>query len=75
VTRYLSLAEYLWLAEQVRAGGEDANQSEPGRAGAAGEVDESWLAEWLRVRVRFQPDRVVGLGTTRLRQEARSAHG
>lgn len=84
MTRYLDLAEFLWLAEQVTGidatvlekasrseladsalhapaaefGGEefypDVDVSEQAMLSvAAHEVDEAWLAAWLRERVRF----------------------
>lgn len=41
MTRYLDLAECFCLAEQAML------------AVAARDVDEAWLASWLRDRVRF----------------------
>ena len=53
MTRYLSLAEYVWLAEQV-TGVESAVLMKASRlAIAAHEVDEAWLADWLRGRVHL----------------------
>jgi len=53
VTRYLSLAEFWFLAEQVT--GIDAatliKASRVDLAVAARKVDEAWLATWLRERV------------------------
>ena len=75
MTRYLTLAEYFWLAEQVtgvaaatlakasrsdladsalHADPPDVDQAETAMlAIAAGEVDETWTAAWLRERVQF----------------------
>lgn len=61
MTRYLTLAEYVWLAEQV-TGVPAATLTKASRieladsaldAPAAGEVDEAWIAAWLRDRVVF----------------------
>ncbi|HUS42363.1 MAG TPA: hypothetical protein VMY16_06825 [Ilumatobacteraceae bacterium] len=53
MTRYLSLAEFWFLAEQVT--GIDAatliKASRVDLAVAARKVDEAWLATWLRERV------------------------
>ncbi len=63
MTRYITLGEYFWLAEQV-TGVDAATLIHRSRvdladsamqAIAAGEVDETWVAGWLRERVRF-PD-------------------
>lgn len=61
MTRYLDLAEYLWLAEQV-TGIEAATLAKASRidladsalrAPAARFGDEDWVADWLRERVHF----------------------
>ena len=56
MTRYLSLAEFWYLAEHV-TGINAATLIKASRvelAVAAREVDEAWLATWLRERVTFE---------------------
>ena len=56
MTRYLSLAEFWYLAEHV-TGINAATLIKASRvelAVAAQEVDEAWLATWLRERVTFR---------------------
>ena len=61
MTRYITLGEYVWLAEQV-TGVPASTLTKASRieladsalhAPAAGEVDRAWLAVWLRERVFF----------------------
>ncbi len=81
MTRYVTLAEYFWLAEQVTgvdaAALAKASRSDLADAAlhapqaetamleiAAGEVDETWTAAWLKERVRFAPPRSWDFGGT-----------